>query len=244
VTLALPAATASGRAPSPPVFVAAAASLLVHALLAGVVLLSGGGSPTPVSEAPFAGVPLQARLAGARPVASPSPAPTVSVTPESVAPTPARQVPEAVIPLPRPAALPAPPRNAPPTDRTAVLPDDGAPVDPSVEAAIAATHPGLARVTVEFEVEPAPRYPERARGTLRQVLLRVPVIVAEDGTLRIAEGTFDDPTFGRAIAEALASARAQAPQDGAAPSPGWTVLTFYFEHYGAGESQRTLHEAK
>ncbi|HEX4886333.1 MAG TPA: hypothetical protein VFX05_19480 [Casimicrobiaceae bacterium] len=238
MTLASPVPPPHDAASTPRVLAAFAVSLVAHAVLAALLLMAGDGRPVePVAA--FHGATLRATIA--RPHAT-------FAVPEAVAPpqqAPSRAEPRGVAPLP----LRSPPLRPqetvePISGRVAVLPDDGAPVDPSIEAAIAAAHPGLARGVAQFDVEPLARYPERARDSRRQVFLRVPVVVRDDGTMHVAEGTFEDPVFGDAIAEALASARVRVAPDDAAHRPVWTVLTFYFEHYGAGESQRTLHEAK
>jgi hypothetical protein len=236
VTLALPVPPPHDAASTPRVLAAFASSLIAHAVLGVLLLTSGAGRPLDTA-APLHGATLRATIA--RPQAT-------FAVPETVASP--QQAPSRVESRGAPLAPRLPPLRPQEVEatagRVAILPDDGTPVDPSVEAAIAAAHPGLKRAVAQFDVEPVAQYPKRALDSRRQLLLRIPVVVREDGSLHVAEGTFDDPVFGPAIADALATGRVRVAAGDATPLPMWTVLTFHFEHYGAGESQRTLHEAK
>ncbi|GIK85420.1 MAG: hypothetical protein BroJett026_09010 [Betaproteobacteria bacterium] len=218
---------------------ALAGSLAVHALvLAALALALGAGAGG--SGGPFDTLPLRATLAGAP---APPSAPASVVT----APTPLAPPPPVRPAAPRPLPVPVPFRPVPAVPEpyeghVAVLPDDGAAVDPSIEAAIAVAYAGATRAAIEFDEPPRATYPVAARRERRQVLLRVPAVVRDDGAMEVAQGTFDDPVFGAAVREALANARVRDPPPEGAPR-AWTVLTFLFEFYGSGESQRSVHES-
>lgn len=240
LVLALPDGNLRNDPASPRLVAAIAGSLTVHAaLLAALALVTGIGASAP--EAPLDRGPLRATLASAPPA-------PVAPRERAVAPDPSAYRP--LVPAPKTAPLPVPlnPKRPAPLSmldgRASILPDDGTPVDSSIEEAIASMYPGAARGGVEFDVLPLPRYPEAARKERRQLFLRVPVVVKEDGSVEVAEGTFDDPLFGDAIREALAGAKAQPQVVDGAPRAIWTVLTFYFEFYASGESQRSKYEER
>lgn len=231
------------REPGGPRFATAlVGSLAVHAILFALLAIAVGVGGREAGT-PFTGEPLRARLVA--PAAAPVPSrPAPSAEPlarPAIAPSaPARATAALPVPLPPRAAAPAAADFA---GRSAVLPDDGAPVDAALLAVVDALHPGAAREAVEFEVLPEPRYPDAARAERRQLFLRVPAIVKDDGSVEVVEGTFDEPLFGPAVRETLAGAKAR-PSGGPASQARWTVLTFYFESYASGESQRTRYEAR
>lgn len=239
MTIAVPAPPLHDPSVPPRLATALAGSLALHAAL--VALLAawvgiGGSGP----GSPFTQEPLQARLlAPATPAPSPE-APQPPMAPSALAPsTPAPSTAPLPVPLrPRRESLQAPTGEG----RVAIHPDDGAAVDESLTNVIAALYPGARREPANFEKFPVGDYPEAARRERRQLVLRVVVVVKEDGAVELAEGTFDDPLFAPAIRAALATAKAKPLVVDGTPRPTWSVLTFHFEFYAAGESQRTKYE--
>ena len=231
------------EAPGPRFATALAGSLAVHAFILALAALAVGVGGREAGS-PFSGEPLRARLVVPAPAPEPArPAPPAE-PPSRTGFAPSASAPAtAPIPVPVPAKAKTPPVAAF-EERSAVLPDDGAPVDAALLAVVDALYPGAARETVEFEVLPEPRYPDAARAEHRQLFLRVAAVVKDDGSVEVVEGTFDEPLFGAAVREALAGARARPASGGAASPTRWTVLTFYFESYASGESQRTRYEAR
>jgi hypothetical protein len=242
--ISVPSASNDLRETAGPRFAKAlAGSVAVHAMLLALLAIAVGVGGHEAGT-PFTGEPLRARLAAAAaaPEASrPAPSADPLARPALAPSAPALATAALPVPLPPKAAIPA---AADFGGRSAVLPDDGTPVDAALLAVVDALHPGAVREAVEFEVLPEPRYPDAARDERRQLFLRVAAIVKDDGSVEVVEGTFDEPRFGAAVREALAGAKARPASGAAASPPRWTVLTFYFESYGSGESQRTRYEAR
>jgi hypothetical protein len=106
------------------------------------------------------------------------------------------------------------------------------PVDPRMQQVIEQIYPGATRAQPEFETMPSARYPDAALNERRNVELIVLVVVLEDGSVELAQGTSDDPLFGPSIKAALAAAKAQPPIIDGRARPIWWPMSFTFEVVG------------
>lgn len=209
--------------------VAVAISLAMHVAL-GLILgrFVVGGAEGRAS--PFAGEPLRATLT--------SPAQRFAI-PESAGSADAQLAPPAAgaaetgLPAPEKKERTRQPGGSGVYGQVIVNPlGQDEPVDPRMEHVITQIYPGAVRATPEFEKPPVAAYPDAALKDRRQVYIVVLVVVLEDGSVELAQGTYDDPLFGPSIKAALAHAKARPAIVDGEPRPIWTPMSFTFEVVG------------
>jgi hypothetical protein len=205
---------------------ALAASLALSLLAHGVVLIGplppasgvhggGGASPPLVAR-------LEHKVAAASVLAVPVTERTPAAAPE--APVPARRAP---LPVPGVPAVGAPGLILPPATVSLAM-DGGLEPAPAFEQVLAADHPGVLRVTLDFVEPPLPVIPAAALHDLPQRRLRALVLVRDDATVELLRTDEYDAVMIAAIREALGQARVRPGASGAV-QPGWAILEFWVE---------------
>lgn len=200
---------------------ALAAALVLAAAAGGLAWLrSGAEAPAPAAEASTVRSPAPGTVPASLPAGTP-----VAV-PETVE-TPAPALVEAA-PAPTPAPTPAPKRpEVAPEDAVTVGPEPAEPMRPGD-----LIRPGLPGVLVpEVRDFPAYAYPAAARGSGRQVSVRVRVLVDETGKVVeavVREGDASGLGFNEAALEAARRTPFHPATRDDVPGRMWTELIFEF----------------